>query len=163
MAIVRQGDAGRLFEAGVWIATGLAGIPAAFLWAALARRIGVATTFAIGAVVESIGILASVTLGGVVGPLLGGILLGGTFIAITALGLQAGRLLAGASPRRALAFMTAAFGTGQILGPLAAGFLADMTGDFVLASVAAALALLVSGWVAWSAKRVATPAERASM
>lgn len=163
VAIVRQGDAGRLFEAGVWIATGLAGIPSTFLWAWVARRIGVAATFAIGAVVEAVGVLASVSLGGVVGPLLGGVLLGGTFIAITALGLQVGRLLAGASPRRVLALMTAAFGTGQILGPILAGFVADVTGDFVLASVLAACAMLVCGLVAWSARGVATPAERASL
>ena len=161
VAIVRQSEAGRLFEAAVWLATGLAGIPSTFFWAWVARRIGLCLTFAIGAVVEAVGVFASVAIDGFAGPLIGGVLLGGTFIAITALGLQAGRLLAGPSPRRALANMTAAFGIGQIVGPLVAGGIADWTGDFVLASATAALALVVSGYIAWSARAVASPEERA--
>jgi hypothetical protein len=40
--------------------------------------------------------------------------------------------------------MTASFGIGQILGPIAAGFIAQWTGDFVLASAAASVALLAA-------------------
>ncbi|TIT94190.1 MAG: YbfB/YjiJ family MFS transporter, partial [Mesorhizobium sp.] len=47
--------------------------------------------------------------------------------------------------------MTAAFGLGQIIGPIAAGLLAQASGNYVLASIMAAAALLVSGVVAWSA------------
>ena len=47
--------------------------------------------------------------------------------------------------------MTAAFGTGQILGPLVAGALADWSGSFLLPSLGAALVLLVSGLFALSA------------
>ena len=79
-------------------------------------------------------------------------MLGGTFIAITALGLAAGRRRAGASPRRALAWMTAAFGLGQIIGPVVAGYLADWTGDFFVASVTAALVLVAAAWIAFGAR-----------
>ncbi|MBA3447273.1 MAG: YbfB/YjiJ family MFS transporter, partial [Pseudaminobacter sp.] len=155
VAIIRQGDAGRGFEALVWMATGLAGFPSVWLWNRLAARTGLTAAFAIGCVVEAIGVTASVGLGGHAGPLIGGVLLGGTFIAVTALGLQAGRLLAPEAPRRVFALMTASFGLGQILGPIAAGFAAEYTGDFVAASIGAALALLLSGAVAWSAGRAA--------
>src|SRR5690606_2145991 len=94
IAIVREGDAGSAFEAVVWLATGVAIVPSVWLWSHAARRIGLTAAFAAGCIVEAAGVAASVSLGGVAGPLLGGLLLGGTFIAITYLGLQAGRRLA---------------------------------------------------------------------
>lgn len=138
IAIVRAGEGGRMFEAIVWLVAGLAGLPSVFVWRALVPRFGLIGTYAAGCVVEAIGVSASVTMPAPFGPLLAAVLLGGTFIAVTALGLQAGRGMAGAAPRRALALMTAAFGTGQILGPIAAGWLADRTGSFFLPSLAAA-------------------------
>jgi predicted MFS family arabinose efflux permease len=157
VAIVRQGDAGRLFEAIVWLVTGLAVIPSVWVWKALAARRGLAVAFAAGCMVEAVGVLASVSLGGHAGPLLGGFLLGGTFIAVTALGLQAGWLLAPRAPRRVLALMTAAFGIGQIVGPVVAGFVAEWSGSFTVPSIGAALALMISGAVAWSARSADKP------
>lgn len=155
VAIVRAGEGGRLFESAVWLATGLAGLPSIYLWNRLARRLGLTATYAIGCVVEAVGVAASVGLGDVIGPLVGGALLGGTFIALTAIGLQIGRLLAPAAPRRALALMTVSFGLGQIVGPVAAGFLADSTGGYLVPSLAAALVLLASALVALSAGEAA--------
>lgn len=149
VAIVRQGEGGRLFESAVWLVTGLAGAPSVWLWGKLAGRWGLAATFAAGCVVEAVGVIASVGLGGRGGPLLGGILVGGTFIALTAVGLQAGRLLAGEAPRRALALMTASFGLGQILGPIVAGYVADLSGSFFLPSAGAAVVLLIAGAIVW--------------
>lgn len=47
--------------------------------------------------------------------------------------------------------MTASFGLGQIIGPIAAGLLAQASGNFFLASIVAAAVLVVSGIVTWSA------------
>lgn len=151
VAIVRQGEGGGVFESVVWLVTGLAGFPSVWLWGKVARRIGATPAFAVGCLVEAVGVLASVMLGGIAGPLIGGILLGGTFIAVTAFGLQVGRQLASAAPRRALALMTAAFGIGQILGPIVAGYAADWTGSFLVGSVGAAIALLLSALIVWQA------------
>jgi predicted MFS family arabinose efflux permease len=156
VAIVRQGEGGPAFEAVVWLVTGLAGFPSVYLWQPVVRRLGSMRTFALGCVVEGIGVVASVKLGGYAGPLIGGILLGGTFIALTTIGLVAGRALAAESPRRALAVMTAFFGTGQIIGPIVAGFLADRTGSFTVASLAAAIALLACALIALSVGDEAT-------
>lgn len=154
VAIVRQGEGGPLFESVVWLATGIAAAPSVWAWGFIQRRLGLTATFAVGCIVEAIGVGASVSLGGYLGPLLGGILLGGTFVAITAFGLQAGRALAGMAPRRALAFMTAAFGTGQIIGPLLAGYVADWTGSFTLPSLGASAVLLLAAGAALSAGRI---------
>jgi len=151
VAIVRQGGGSRVFEAMVWMVAGLAGFPSTWLWQKIATRIGLYAAYALACFIEVIGVTASVALGGYSGPLLGGLLLGGTFIAITALGLQAARQQAPKAPRRIFALMTASFGLGQIIGPIAAGLLAQMSGDFFLASITAAAMLVVSGAVTWSA------------
>lgn len=151
VAIVRQGGGSRVFEAMVWMVTGLAGIPSVWLWQKIAGKIGLYQAYAFGCLVEVVGVTASVAVGGQIGPLLGGFLLGGTFIAITALGLQTGRQLAPQAPRRVLALMTASFGLGQIIGPIVAGLIAQASGDFFLASIVAAAVLLVSGAITWSA------------
>ncbi|WP_292447123.1 YbfB/YjiJ family MFS transporter [Mesorhizobium sp.] len=151
VAIVRQDGGGRVFEASVWMIAGLAGFPSTWFWQKLAGRIGLYTAYAVSCLVEVVGVTASVVVKGFSGPLLAAILLGGTFIAITAFGLQAARQLAPQAPRRIFAVMTAAFGLGQIIGPIAAGLLAQASGNYVLASIMAAAALLVSGVVAWSA------------
>jgi len=153
VAIVRQGSGGPLLEAWVWLATGLAILPSIWLWGLLVRRRGLRVVFAAGCLVEIVGVVASVLVPGMAGPLIAGVLLGGTFVAVTAFGLQAGRKLAAQAPRRALALMTASFGTGQILGPIAAGFVADRTGDFVLASLLAAAALLLSALLVLSSRQ----------
>lgn len=151
VAIVRQGGGGRVFEATVWMVTGLAGFPSVWLWQKISARIGLYTAYAVGCLVEVVGVTASVAMGGTIGPLLGGLLLGGTFIAITALGLQTARQLVPQASRRIFAVMTASFGLGQIVGPIVAGLLAQASGNFVLASIVAAAVLLVSGAITWSA------------
>jgi predicted MFS family arabinose efflux permease len=151
VAIVREGVGGRSFEALVWLVTGLAAIPSVFLWNRFATRIGLARAYAIACIVEAVGVTASVAMQGRIGPLAGGLLLGGTFVALTALGLQIGRQLAPLSTRRVFALMTAAFGLGQIIGPVLAGFAAQASGSFFLPSLGAALAMLASGLIAWSA------------
>lgn len=151
VAIVRQGGGGRVFEAAVWMVTGLAGLPSLWLWQKVAARVGLYAAYALACLIEVVGVTASVAVGGHAGPLLAGVLLGGTFIALTALGLQTARQLVPQAPRRILAMMTAAFGIGQIIGPIAAGLLAQASGNYVLASIMAAVILLASGLIAWSA------------
>lgn len=153
VAIVREGAGGRLFESAVWVVTGLAAPPSIWLWTKVSQRIGIAHTIVIGTLVEAFGVMASVAIGGSAGPLLAAVLFGGTFVAITALGLQVARRLAHGAPRRALALMTAAFGVGQIVGPIFAGVVADVTGSFFIPSIGAALVLVASAWFAWDSGR----------
>lgn len=150
VAIVRGSPEIRHLEAAAWIAVGLAGVPSVALWSALGRRVGVFTAFAAACAVEAVGVLASVLMPTAAGVMVAATFLGGTFIGITALGLVGARTLSASDPRRVLALMTAAFGLGQIVGPILAGAIVDRTGSFTLPSLFAAAALLVAAGLSWS-------------
>jgi predicted MFS family arabinose efflux permease len=120
----------------IWVLVGLGAAPSVALWGAIARRWGILNGFAIAAVVEALGVAASVLWESPITAIAAALLLGGTFMGLTALGLMA------AAGR--IAMMTAAFGVGQIIGPIVAGTLFDLTGSLTLPTLAAAVALLVA-------------------
>jgi predicted MFS family arabinose efflux permease len=149
VAIVRATPSVRTLEPVIWIVVGLAASPSVWVWSALGRRIGLAAAFAIAAGTEAVGVLASVLWPSPLGIAVAAVLVGGTFMGLTALGLLRGRELAGAhgDARRVMAAMTGAFGVGQIVGPVFAGAVAEATGGFGAPSVAAAGALALAAWL----------------
>jgi len=143
VAIARMGASGPVVEFLAWFLTGTAAAVSLLLWRPVMRNFGIGRAYVAALLVEAAGVLGTVALPPTAGALIGGLLLGATFMVVTAYGLQIGRMLSPESPRRALAFMTAAFGTGQIIGPLAAGWIAEGSGSFTLPTVLAAAALVV--------------------
>lgn len=143
VTIARQGDAGPAIEFLAWFVTGCAAAVSLLAWHPLAIRIGLARSYTVAMGVLAIGVVCSVLLPPTAGALFGGLLLGATFMVITAYGLQLGGALAAESPRRALASMTAAFGVGQIVGPLVAGWAAEKSGSFALPTLIATAVLIV--------------------
>lgn len=143
VTIARQGDAGPTIEFLAWFVTGCAAAVSLLAWHPLAIRIGLSRSYMVAMTVLALGVLCSVLLPPTAGALLGGFLLGATFMVVTAYGLQLGGKLAPESPRRALASLTAAFGTGQIIGPLAAGWAAEKSGSFALPTLIATAVLVV--------------------
>jgi predicted MFS family arabinose efflux permease len=148
VAIVRGDSALRPLEPVVWVVFGLAAAPSVALWTALARRTGIPAAFALAALTEALGVLASVAWPSRTGVFFAAVLVGGTFMGLTALGLVRGRELARAEARRVLALMTSAFGLGQILGPSFAGALSDRLGSFLVPSIVAAAALATAAVLA---------------
>jgi predicted MFS family arabinose efflux permease len=143
VAIVRGEPSLKAFEPMAWLVVGLAGAPSVWLWMTIGRRTGMIRGYAIACAVEAVGVLLSLWTG-IAGILISAILLGGTFMAITALGLEAARRRAGGNPRRVVGQMTVAFSIGQIAGPTIAGYARDVTGSFTLATIAAAVALVIA-------------------
>lgn len=147
VAIVRTTPSIVALEPVIWVIFGLAAVPSVAFWGYLAARIGLPTTFAIACIVEAIGVLASVAWPSTTGAFLAAILVGGTFMGLTALGLVRARALSNGDPRRVLALMTVAFGVGQIVGPSYAGYLADTLGGFTIPSATAVAALLLAAFL----------------
>jgi predicted MFS family arabinose efflux permease len=145
--IVRSTASIASLEPIIWVIFGLAAVPSVALWAHIATRVGLTTTFAIACIVEAVGVLASVAWPNAAGAFLAAILVGGTFMGLTALGLVRARTLASGDPRRVLAMMTGAFGLGQIIGPSYAGYVADRLGSFMIPSATAVAALLVAAFL----------------
>ncbi len=147
VAIVRATPAIRELEPVVWIVVGLAAAPSVLLWTLLGRRIGLQSAFAVAAMTEAAGVLASVLWPSGAGICVAAVLVGGTFMGLTALGLMRARELGQDNPRRAMAAMTGAFGVGQIAGPLLAGVVSDALGGFMVPSLAAAGGLVLAAWL----------------
>ncbi|HXT79778.1 MAG TPA: YbfB/YjiJ family MFS transporter [Acetobacteraceae bacterium] len=148
VSIVRAAPAVRPLEPIIWIVVGLSAAPSLALWTWLADRIGVQASFGLAAVAEAIGVMASVAWQSTIGILAAAILLGGTFMGLTALGLMRARALSAGDPRQAIAKLTGSFGVGQIIGPVFAGMLYDYSGSFALPSYVAAAGLVVAAILA---------------
>jgi len=148
VAIVRTTPTIRSLEPIIWLVFGCAAAPSVALWTRIARSLGASGAFALACLIEAIGVAASVVWQTVPGIFLSAVLVGGTFMGLTALGLIQARTLAAGDARRVLAYMTGAFGTGQIIGPAFAGVLSDQLGSFTVPSIVAAVALIVAALLA---------------
>lgn len=163
VTIVRQTAEIRALEPWIWMLFGLAAVPSVPLWQWLSRRIGLARAFAVACLVEAVGVAASVEWMTTAGVCASAVLLGGTFMGLTALGLMAGRAIAGERAQRVIGLMTASFGIGQMIGPTIAGALAEATGNLRAPSLLAAAALVIAAAIALvEAGRVGNVALRAA-
>lgn len=144
VTIVRGSEAVRSLEPFIWLVVGTAATPSVVLWTWIGAKVGVIRAFAIACVVQALGVAASVLWISPPGIVLAAVLLGGTVMGITSLGLVGARQLSRGDPRQVMALMTAAFGLGQIIGPALAGKLFEMTDSFYSPSLIAAGALVAA-------------------
>lgn len=153
VVMVRRLPDARALEFWTWAVVGLAGAPSNWLWARVAARTGSYTAIVAAFVLEAIGVTLAAVGQGPAALLVGAALLGGTFLAITALGLATARELAPDRPDQTIARMTVAFSLGQIVGPAVGGWLAERSGSFAAPSWLAAAVLLAGAALAASAGR----------
>lgn len=141
--MVRTAPQLQFLESSIWMIVGLAGIPSVAFWSWAEQKRGAAQAISAACIVEAIGVGLSIT-GIPAAIIVGAIFLGGTFLAITAIGFVYARTLCDADPRRIVALMTAAFGLGQVIGPGFAGYAFQFGDSFTTPSLVALLALVVA-------------------
>jgi len=127
-----------------WPVFGAAAVASTFVAARATRRFAFRAVWAASHLVMAAGVVVPLVIPGLPGILFAALCVGGTFVAITQVGLQEARAVAGADARRLIAAMTAAFALGQIAGPLAAAYAVRATGGFSGALLLAAALLAVS-------------------
>jgi len=144
VAMVRGSSEIASLEPYIWVMFGLSAAPSVALWTAFARRWGIRRSYAIAAFVQAIGVALSAMWLTPATVIAASVVVGGSFMGLTSLGLLAARE-GGGDPRGRIALVTAVFSAGQILGPAFAGYLYDHTGSLAGPSWAAAAALVVAG------------------
>ncbi|MEZ5825081.1 MAG: YbfB/YjiJ family MFS transporter [Geminicoccaceae bacterium] len=154
VTIARDAALTHAVQMGIWFLVGITALPSVAFWTRMAARHGVMIAYGSATLLLAFGVAASVLVDGITGLALAALLLGGTLMGITALGLVAARRLRPHAQIRAIAFVTAGFGLGQMIGPAFAGWIADLSGGagaeaFLLPSLTAAALLLVSAWMAF--------------
>ncbi|MFK8401522.1 YbfB/YjiJ family MFS transporter [Pseudomonas sp. BGr12] len=127
----------------VWAAFGLGAAPSCFLWHRLHLKLGGRRALALNLLVQAVGVMLPALGDSAVLYLGSAVLVGGSFMGTVTIAMPAARAVASQVRFNMLAAMTALYGVGQIVGPLAASALRGLTGSFIPALGAAASALLV--------------------
>lgn len=149
VAVVARGASPEL-AGWAWMAAGLAAVPSALVWRAMAKRHGAAAALATAQLVQGVGMVLPVLSDGAVPAFLSAITFGGTFVAIVALALAEARRLGGVP---AIGRVTALYGIGQAIAPVVAGWVAQTTGTFSHSLLAGAAivslgaAILAPSWI----------------
>jgi predicted MFS family arabinose efflux permease len=127
----------------MWLLVGLAAAPAPVLWDRVARRLGYLRTLAIAYLLQIVGILLPVLSGSLPAAIASSLLFGLTFIGIVSLVLTMVGVRYPAHPAQIMARLTLGYGVAQIIAPVVAGELAELTGTFddSLVMVAAIMAV----------------------
>jgi hypothetical protein len=126
-----------------WPLFGAAAAASTFAAALLRRRLADRWIWIAGHIAMATGVVMPLAWPGLGGIVMSALLVGGTFMAVTMVGMQEARRVAGADSRPLIAAMTSAFAAGQIAGPLVVSALAARGAGFAPALGIAGAALLV--------------------
>ncbi len=144
VAIVSETPALAPYGAAAWILVGAVAAPSTLVWSALALRSGLGRALAAACAVQGAAMLAPFVAGGPTGAIVLATGLGLTFIGISQLATALARTLRPDNANAAIGLVTALYGVGQVIGPLAATRIALATGSYRFALPAAAAALLLA-------------------
>jgi len=128
----------------VWLLVGLSGIPTVMFWPWLGLRIGNDYALMLACAIEGVGVYISVALPSKTGIIIAAILLGSTFMGITALAILEGQTRFSGSVLVSTAILTSAFSLGQMIGPYLGGIITDMTGSFFIAMITSSCTLMAA-------------------
>ncbi len=114
----------------MWLLVGLAAAPAPVLWDRVARRLGYLRTLQVAYLLQILGIVLPVLSGSLVAAVASSLLFGLTFIGIVSLVLTMVGVRYPAHPAQIMAKLTMGYGVAQIVAPVVAGELSELTGTF---------------------------------
>ena len=127
----------------VWAVFGLGAAPSCYLWHKLHRLMGTHKALRLNLVIQAIGVVLPVVCPNAFGYMGSALIVGATFMGTVTIAMPAARRVAHTLKVNMLAAMTAAYGLGQIVGPLVASSLYGLSGSFNSSLITAALALAV--------------------
>jgi MFS family permease len=125
-----------------WVLVGAVSLPAIVWWRWVARRLGARAALTACYACEGISALAPIAGESLTSALIAAVGLGAGFIPLTGMALPFARSLDARLASRAVAFMTVAFGVGQMAAPVLAASLAQGRG-FLIPCVLSSAALLL--------------------
>ena len=143
-------------EVYVWLLVGLAGIPMVIFWPWFGKKIGNDLALFWACAIMGVGILMPVLLENKFGITLSSILLGSTFIPITALALLEGQSRYKGSIRVSTAILTSAFSVGQMVGPYFGGVMIDLFSSYKIALLISSICLFIAALLMISPSRIKT-------
>jgi MFS family permease len=132
----------------VWAAFGLGAAPSCFLWHWLHHRLGSRAAMTLNLLAQAVGVILPVLDASAPMFLASALLVGGTFVGTVTIAMSVARRLGSAVKFNMMATMTAAYGVGQILGPLVANSLFARTHSFNQPLEVASVALVIAAALA---------------
>ena len=96
--------------------------------------------------VMALGVTLPIVWSGIASIMIAALLVGGTFVVITMIGMQEARSFAGARATPLMAAMTSAFALGQVAGPVSVSLVVAAGGNVSMALAMACVVLLVSAY-----------------
>ena len=127
----------------IWLLTGLAATPACVVWDKIARQIGELRALLLAYGLNIIGIIIPVFSSSLIGVALSGILFGATFIGIVSLMLTMVGKFFPTKPAKPMGKLTLSYGVAQIIAPALSGMMAQVTGNYNMPLIIAAVVMVV--------------------
>ena len=153
-AMARETSGLETTEIYVWLLVGLAGIPMVIFWPWFGKKIGNDLALFFACAIMGLGVLMPVLLENKVGITSASILLGSTFIPITALALLEGQSRYNGSIRVSTAILTSSFSVGQMIGPYFGGVIIDLFNSYSIALTISSISLFIASILMINPKRL---------
>ena len=138
----------------VWLIVGIAAIPSVFLWQKLSIIVGKDLALTLACISSATGIFFAVKFLSIFWLSIGCMLYGAGMPGIVALALLEGKDRYSGSLVSAVAILTLSFSFGQMVGPVLAGFLIDLLGNYFLAMQISVISYLVAGLCMGNPERI---------
>lgn len=127
----------------VWLVAGLAAAPSCIFWDRVARKTGELKAISIALLINILGIIIPAFSHSLSGVLISGFFFGATFIGIVSLMLTMVGKFYPTKPAKPMGRLTLSYGIAQIIAPAISGTIAEVSGNYSMPLIMAALIMSV--------------------